>query len=561
MKIDIKDKLETIGDNFSYESFSTEINSYLKKVERTTDKNSFPLAKTQTIINTLREKSKEIDGRVQFKEIGTVQHIGNGVATISGLSQAGIDELVVFRNNSQGLILNLQTDSLDVVLLGSEEGIQGGSLVNHKNRKLKIPVGPDLIGRTINALGDPVDDGPSIDSLELRFIERTAPNITKRSPVNSPLHTGTKIIDTLFPIGKGQRELIIGDRQTGKTTLAIDAIINQKGKEVICIYVSIGQKKSSLLSVSKILKKNKAFDYSIVVSASPDDPPAQKYLAPFSGMTIAEYFLDQGEDVLIIFDDLSKHADAYRELSLLLRRPPGREAYPGDIFYLHSRLLERACKLNKDNRGGSITAIPILTTQQGNVSAYIPTNLISICDGQIVLDRDKFNKGFKPAVHIGTSVSRVGGNAQTKIIRKLANSLKLDLSQFEEVEKFSRFGTELDDSTKKVIERGRRLQEILTQSIHSPFSLSEQVLILYAATHGYLDKIKLNNINKFEKQLIFWTKNEYENEKLLDDIQSQKVLSIQIENQIIDLLEKFILILELGDNEDEQNDNGSDPAR
>ena len=561
MKIDIKDKLETIGDNFSYESFSTEINSYLKKVERTTDKNSFPLAKTQTIINTLREKSKEIEGRVKLKEIGNVQHIGNGVATISGPPQAGIDELVVFRNNSQGLILNLQTDSLDVVLLGSEEGIQGGSLVNHKNWKLKIPVGPDLIGRTINALGDPVDDGPPIDSLELRFIERTAPKITKRSPVNSPLHTGTKIIDTLFPIGKGQRELIIGDRQTGKTTLAIDAIINQKGKEVICIYVSIGQKKSSLLSVSKILKKNKAFDYSIVVSASPDDPPAQKYLAPFSGMTIAEYFLDQGEDVLIVFDDLSKHADAYRELSLLLRRPPGREAYPGDIFYLHSRLLERACKLNKENRGGSITAIPILTTQQGNVSAYIPTNLISICDGQIVLDRDKFNKGFKPAVHIGTSVSRVGGNAQTKIIRKLTNSLKLDLSQFEEVEKFSRFGTELDDSTKKVIERGRRLQEILTQSIHSPFSLCEQVLILYAATHGYLDKIKLNNINKFEKQLIFWTKNEYENEKLLDDIQSQKVLSIQIENQIIDLLEKFILILELGDNEDEQNDNGSDPAR
>jgi F-type H+/Na+-transporting ATPase subunit alpha len=551
MKIDIKDKLEIIGDNFSYESFSTLINSYLIQAELTTDKSSMPLLKTQSILRTLREKSKEINGSVHFEEIGTVQHIGNGVATISGLSQAGIDELVQFNNDSKGLILNLHTESLDVVLLGSEEGIQGGSLVNHKNEKLKIPVGSKLIGRIINALGDPIDDGPVINSLERRFIERTAPKITQRSPVNSPLQTGTKIIDTLFPIGKGQRELIIGDRQTGKTTIAIDAIINQKGKEVVCIYVSIGQKKSSLLSVTEILRKNKAFTYSIVVAASPDDPPAQKYLAPFTGMTIAEYFLDQGEDVLVVFDDLSKHADAYRELSLLLRRPPGREAYPGDIFYLHSRLLERACKLNKENQGGSISAIPILTTQQGNISAYIPTNLISICDGQIALDRDKFNKGLKPAVHIGTSVSRVGGAAQTNIIRKLANSLKLDLSQFEEVEKFSRFGTELDESTKMIIDRGRRLQEILTQSIHNPYSLSEQVLILYAATHGYLDKIEINNVNEFEKQLIFWAKNEFENKKLLDDIQSEKVLSMEIEKQIIELLDTFNLKLEMGDSENE----------
>ena len=549
MKIDIKENLEKIGEKYSFESFFALIIDHLKEVEQSNGNDHVQFPKTKEIIRSLREKSKEIDGSVHFEEVGTVQHIGNGVATISGLSQAAIDELVDFKNNSQGLILNLQTESLDVVLLGNDEGIQGGSLVTHQNNKLNIPVGPNLIGRTINALGSSIDDGPIINSLERRFFERSAPEITQRSPVDTPLQTGTMIIDALFPIGKGQRELIVGDRQTGKTTLAIDAIINQRGKNVICVYVSIGQKKSSLLAITEILKKNKAFEYSIVVAASPDDPPAQKYIAPFTGMTIAEYFLDQGDDVLVVFDDLSKHADAYRELSLLLRRPPGREAYPGDIFYLHSRLLERACKLNEDHKGGSITAIPILTTQQGNISAYIPTNLISICDGQIVLDRDKFNKGFKPSVNIGTSVSRVGGAAQTKIIRRLANSLKLDLSQFEEVEKFSKFGTELDESTKKMIDRGQRVQEILTQSIHRPYSLSEQVLILYAATHGYLDRVKIKDVKYYEQQLFIWTKELHE--KLLDSILAEKDLSSEIEKQIIELLDAFYLEWEMGDSEDE----------
>ncbi len=422
-------------------------------------------------------------------------------------------------------------------------------MVTHQNNKLRIPVGFDLIGRVINALGEPIDDGPDINSSDFRFIERPSPDITHRSPVNTPLQTGSKIIDALFPIGKGQRELIVGDRQTGKTTLTVDAIINQCGKNVKCVYVSIGQKKSSLSRVNDVLRKNKAFDYKIVISAAPDDPPAQKYLAPFTGMTVAEFFLDQGEDVLIIFDDLTKHADAYRELSLLLRRPPGREAYPGDIFYLHSRLLERACKLSVDQGGGSITAIPIIAMQQGNISAYIPTNLISICDGQIVLDKEKFNKGFKPAVNIGISVSRVGGAAQTEAMRGFANTLKLELSQFEEVEKFTQFGTELDEATTQMIKRGRLLQKILTQTIHRPYSLSEQVLLLFAATRGYLDALKINKLKRYEKKLLNWSRNNKTD--ILEIIKVEKVLSPEIEKQITDLLDSFSLYLEKGDDTNE----------
>jgi F-type H+-transporting ATPase subunit alpha len=496
MSLDIKINTKQMSKDFSHESFSGLISDHIEKIKDTYTNQQQNFPRTKAIIQSLRDKSKEITGAVIFEEVGTVQHIGNGVANISGLSQAAIDELVEFRNGTRGLILNLHTTSLDVILLGNEEGIQGGSLVTHHNKMLRIPVGNNLIGRVVNALGEPIDDGPDIDPLDFRLIERSAPDITHRSPVNTPLQTGTKIIDALFPIGKGQRELIVGDRQTGKTTLAIDAIINQRGKNVKCVYVSIGQKKSSLSRVNDILRKNKAFEYTIVISAAPDDPPAQKYLAPFTGMTIAEFFLDQGDDVLIIFDDLTKHADAYRELSLLLRRPPGREAYPGDIFYLHSRLLERACKLSDEHGGGSITAIPIIAMQQGNISAYIPTNLISICDGQIVLDKEKFNKGFKPAVNIGISVSRVGSAAQTEVIRGLANTLKLELSQFEEVEKFTRFGTELDESTTQMIKRGRRLQKILTQTIHRPYSLSEQVLLLFAANRGYLDSVKINDLTR-----------------------------------------------------------------
>jgi len=549
MSLDIKINLEQMSKYFSHESFSELISDHIKKINDTytNEQENFP--RTESIIQSLRSKSKEITSAVFFEEVGTVQHIGNGVANISGLSQAAIDELVEFRNGTRGLILNLHTTSLDVILLGNEEGIQGGSLVTHHNKMLRIPVGNDLIGRVINALGEPIDDGPDINSSGFRFIERSAPEITHRSPVNTPLQTGSKIIDALFPIGKGQRELIVGDRQTGKTILAVDAMINQRGKNVKCVYVSIGQKKSSLLRVNDVLKKNKAFDYTIVISAAPDDPPAQKYLAPFTGMTVAEFFLDQGEDVLIIFDDLTKHADAYRELSLLLRRPPGREAYPGDIFYLHSRLLERACKLSDNQGGGSITAIPIIAMQQGNISAYIPTNLISICDGQIVLDKEKFNKGFKPAVNIGISVSRVGSAAQTEVIRGLANTLKLELSQFEEVERFTRFGTELDESTTQMIKRGRRLQEILTQTIHRPYSLSEQVLLLFAANRGYLDSLKTNDLKRYERDLLIWSRNNRTD--VLEIIDIEKVFTPEIEKRITDLLDSFSSYWEKGDDANE----------
>ena len=549
MSLDIKINLEQMSKDFSHESFSELISDHIKKINDTytNEQENFP--RTKSIIQSLRSKSKEITSAVFFEEVGTVQHIGNGVANISGLSQAAIDELVEFRNGTRGLILNLHTTSLDVILLGNEEGIQGGSLVTHHNKMLRIPVGNDLIGRVINALGEPIDDGPDINSSGFRFIERSAPEITHRSPVNTPLQTGSKIIDALFPIGKGQRELIVGDRQTGKTILAVDAMINQRGKNVRCVYVSIGQKKSSLLRVNDVLKKNKAFDYTIVISAAPDDPPAQKYLAPFTGMTVAEFFLDQGEDVLIIFDDLTKHADAYRELSLLLRRPPGREAYPGDIFYLHSRLLERACKLSDNQGGGSITAIPIIAMQQGNISAYIPTNLISICDGQIVLDKEKFNKGFKPAVNIGISVSRVGNAAQTEVIRGLANTLKLELSQFEEVERFTRFGTELDESTTQMIKRGRRLQEILTQTIHRPYSLSEQVLLLFAANRGYLDSLKTNDLKRYERDLLIWSRNNRTD--VLEIIDIEKVFTPEIEKRITDLLDSFSSYWEKGDDANE----------
>ena len=549
MSLDIKINLKHLLKEFSHESFSVLISDHIKNIERTNRNKRQHLPSTKAIIQSLKEKSKEINNRVYFKEVGTVQHIGNGVANISGLSQAAIDELVEFKNGAQGLILNLHTTSLDVILLKNEEGIQGGNLVTHHNNKLRIPVGIDLIGRVINALGEPIDAGPEINSLELRFIEHPAPTITHRSPVNTPLQTGSKIIDALFPIGKGQRELIIGDRQTGKTTLAIDTIINQRGKNVKCVYVSIGQKKSSLLNVNDILSRNKAFDYTTVISAAPDDPPAQKYLAPFAGMTVAEFFLEQGDDVLIIFDDLTKHADAYRELSLLLRRPPGREAYPGDIFYLHSRLLERACKLSDNQGGGSITAIPIITMQQGNISAYIPTNLISICDGQIVLDKEKFNKNFKPAVNIGISVSRVGNAAQTEMIRGLANTLKLELSQFEEVERFSRFGTELDEATTQMIKRGRRLQKVLTQTIHHPYSLSEQVLLLFASTRGYLDSVKISDIKRYEKDLFIWSRNNKND--VLEKIRTEEIFSSEIEEQIADLLDSFSLYWEKGDDVNE----------
>jgi F-type H+-transporting ATPase subunit alpha len=491
----------------------------------------------QQILDLLAVQSDAYENKVSIKAVGTVQHIGNGVANISGLPQAGINEMVNFSTGIQGLILNLDADSIDVILLGPEEGIHGGDMVTSSREKITVPVGPDVIGRVLNALGQPQDDLPPISAVDFHNIDIIAPGIIERAPVNEPLHTGIKIIDALFPIGRGQRELIIGDRQTGKTSLAMDTILSQKHSNVYCIYVAIGQKKSSVLSVMDTLQQHDAFKYTSVITSNPDDPPALRYLAPFTGCTMAEYFLNQGQDVLIIYDDLSKHADAYRELSLLLRRPPGREAYPGDIFYLHSRLLERSCKLNEINGGGSLTALPIMTMQQGNISAYIPTNLISICDGQIVLSTDKFNRGFKPAIHIGLSVSRVGGAAQTTAMRTVSNELKLDLSQYEEVERFTQFGTEVDETTKKQIRRGQMLQNLLNQAENHPLPLAEQVVIFYAANKGYLDHVDLDQVEEFENMLINWIHKNHSG--IFNDISRERKLIPEIERHLKTILIDF----------------------
>jgi F-type H+-transporting ATPase subunit alpha len=477
-----------------------------------------------TLLQAIREQRDQVGRQVRFHDVGTVQHIGNGVATLSGLPRARTDELVTFPTGVQGLILNLDHDRIDVILLGPEEGIQGGDLVTATGRRLRVPVGQRLLGRVVNPLGEPLDERGSIDAAEFHYLERDAPGIVERAPVNEPLQTGLKIVDALIPIGRGQRELIVGDRQTGKTTVAVDAILNQQDSGVECVYVAIGQKKSTTLSIMQALHQEGALAYTIVVVSSPDDPPAQRYLAPYAGCTMAEFLMHKGHDVLIVYDDLSKHADAYRELSLLLRRPPGREAYPGDIFYLHARLLERACKLAPPSSpprggkergsslpwggkegglsGGSLTALPIVEMQRGNLAAYIPTNLISITDGQLVLDAELFNRGVKPAVNVGRSVSRVGGAAQTAAIRAVTGKLRLELSQFEEVARFARFGTEVDDATQRQIRRGERLRAVLSQPAHRPLSLAAQVIVLLAATEGYLDDTALEDVPELLSSLL-----------------------------------------------------------
>ncbi len=460
------------------------------------------------LTRTLEAHIGEMTADVELREVGTVQHVGSGVATLSGLPQSRINELVTFPTGVQGMILNLEQDTIDVILLGASEGIQGGDLVTATGERLSVPVGSGLTGRVVNPLTEPLDNKGSVEAPERWYLERDAPGIVQRSPVEEPLMTGWKVLDALVPIGRGQRELIVGDRQTGKTTLAVDAILNQQDRGVLCFYVAIGQKKSTTLGVIQTLERFEAMEYTTVVVSGSDDPPALRYLAPYAGMTMAESMMRDGRDVLIIFDDLTKHANAYRELSLLLHRPPGREAYPGDIFYAHSRLLERACKLNEANGGGSITALPIVETQQGNISAYIPTNLISITDGQIRLETDLFNQGIKPAVDVGRSVSRVGGQAQVPVIKELASNLRLELTQYEEVERFSRFGTEIDEATRQQIRRGERWREILTQPIHKPRSLSAQIIILWAASHGYLDDVSVDDVTDFEREFVAYCRNE-----------------------------------------------------
>ncbi len=461
------------------------------------------------LMQLLAERAPAVEPRVRFQAVGTVQRIGSGVATLSGLPHSCTDELVTFPTGVQGLILNLERDHVDVILLGSDEGIQGGDQVLATGERLRVPVGRNLLGRIVNPLGQPLDERGPIESAYYTHLEHDAPGIVEREPVNEPLLTGWKMVDALVPIGRGQRELIIGDRQTGKTSLAVDTILNQKHTGVACFYVAIGQKKSSTLAVIETLQKAGALDYTTVIVSSPDDPPALRYLAPYAGCTMAEGVMWEGRDVLVVYDDLTRHADAYRELSLLLRRPPGREAYPGDIFYLHSRLLERACKLNEAAGGHSLTALPIVETQRGNMSAYIPTNLISITDGQILLDSDLFHRGVKPAIDAGRSVSRVGGAAQAPAMRALASTLRLELAQFEEVARFVRFGSDVDEATQRQIRRGERLQQLLTQSVHRPLALAAQIIMLAAAAEGYLDDVPAGDVPAFERALLAHFEVEY----------------------------------------------------
>ena len=535
-----KEQLESLSKGLERNAkLATSKEDFLKGVKHQVKQNDSiaPERNIKGLVENLANKSRELQTRVRFMDVGTVHRIGNGVATVSGLPNVSIDEIVTFPTGMEGMALNLDRKHVDLIMLGSEKGIRGGDLVQATGQRLKIPVGAQLLGRVVDPLGNPIDRDDLIEASEFRFFSKIAPGVIERAPVNESLFTGTKVIDTLFPIGRGQRELILGDRQTGKSTLAVDAIISQKHSGVRCIYVAIGQKKSSTLSAIQTLREQAVLDHTIVVMSSSDDQPALRYLAPYSGMTMAEYFLDQGLDVLIIFDDLSKHADAYRELSLLLRRPPGREAYPGDIFYIHSKLLERACKLNSENGGGSITALPIATTQNGNIAAYITTNLISITDGQLVLDADLFNQDQKPAIDIGRSVSRVGGAAQKPAMRELVGNLKLELSQYQEVEHFTRFGTEVDETTRRQINKGKRILRILKQGPNNPYSFSITIVILFALNKGYLDQIPINKIGEYEQALRSYF-NQRES-KLLNHLEQEARLTESISIELIKALSAF----------------------
>lgn len=497
---------------------------------------------TDFVIRELQSLSQEQKHRLFVRSVGTVQHIGNGIATLSGMPMVHLEELVTFPNGVQGMVLNLDRKHVDVILLGPDTGIRGGDVAEATGRRLSIPVGMSFLGRVVDPLGRPLDDNRPIIPSEFRYVEQIAPGVIARAPVDTPLYTGTKIIDTLLPLGRGQRELIVGDRQIGKTTLAIDAILSQKGTDVKCVYVSIGQKKTSVLNAIETLKSGGVLNQTTVMISSPDDPPALRYLAPYAGVTIAEFFLDRGMDVLIVYDDLSKHADTYREMSLLLRRPPGREAYPGDIFYLHSRLLERACRLNEEHGGGSITALPIATTQRGDISSYIVTNLISITDGQIVLDADAFNKGSKPAIDIGRSVSRVGSAAQERAMKSVVGALKLELSQYEEVARFARFGTEVNDATKRQIERGQRVEALLGQGPNRPVKMEDQVVLFYALTEGFMDSIDPMDIPHFSAAMIHHI--HYHAAQSVDQIRYHRELDQAVEDELIREFNNFVSIWE-----------------
>ena len=494
--------------------------------------------KPEEISKLIKEQIKHYENRIAQDDVGTTIMIGDGIARVSGLDKCMANELVQFPNGAYGMALNLEENSVAVVMLGDDEDIKEGDVVKRTGHVVSVPVGEGLIGRVVNALGQPVDGKGPVDAKEHRPIEHNAPGIIERKGVSVPLQTGIKAIDSMIPIGRGQRELIIGDRQTGKTVIALDTIINQKGKDVICVYVAIGQKASTIAKVVNNLNKYDAMDYTIVVASTASDSAPLQYIAPYSGTAIAEYFMHKGKDVLIVYDDLSKHAVAYRTLSLLLGRSPGREAYPGDVFYLHSRLLERSSKLKDELGGGSITALPIIETQAGDVSAYIPTNVISITDGQIFLESDLFFSGMRPAVNVGLSVSRVGGAAQTKAMKKAAGSIRIDLAQYREMEVFTQFSSDLDENTKEQLQYGKGLMELLKQPLCNPLSMAEEVIILVAATNKVFLPVEVSEVKKKKLEMLEYFHSAHKD--IVDEIEEKQVLTDELKDKIVAAAKEFI---------------------
>lgn len=493
--------------------------------------------KPEEISKIIQEQIKRYDEVLETSEVGTIISVGDGIALIHGLEKAMYGELLLFPGNIYGMVLNLEEEHVGAVLMGNESNIKEGDAVKRTGRVVEVPVGDAMLGRVVNALGQPIDGLGEIIADKHMPVERVASGVMTRKSVNQPLQTGLKVIDSMIPIGRGQRELIIGDRQTGKTAIAIDTILNQKDKDVLCVYVAIGQKASTVAQIVEKLKQHDALKYTVIVSATASELAPLQYLAPYSGCTIAEYWMDLGKDVLIVYDDLSKHAVAYRTLSLLLRRPPGREAYPGDVFYLHSRLLERAAKLNEEYGNGSLTALPIIETQAGDISAYIPTNVISITDGQIFLQSELFNAGVRPAVDSGFSVSRVGSSAQCKAMKQVSGSLKLELAQYRELQAFTKFGSDLDAATKAVLDHGERLSQLLVQNQYSPLSVSEQVLSLFAAKHKFLSNVDIDRIHEYESKMHLYIKENYSD--LYEKLTVTQVIDDALNDELLSALKQF----------------------
>lgn len=492
----------------------------------------------EEITGIIKDRIANFESRLQMNEIGTVLTIGDGVARVFGLKNVLAGELVEFEGGVKGMVLNLETNNVGIVVLGNDETIKEGSTVKRTEKIVSVPVGNALLGRVVNAIGEPIDGQGEINTKETRNVEVKAPGIIARKSVHEPMQTGIKAIDAMIPIGRGQRELIIGDRKTGKTAVAVDTIINQKGKDVVCVYVAIGQKQSTVRQVYQKLMEAGALEYTIIVSATASHSAPLQYLAPYTGATMGEYYRDQGKHALIVYDDLTKQSQAYRQLSLLLRRPPGREAFPGDVFYIHSRLLERACKVNDELGAGSLTALPIIETQEGDVAAYIPTNVISITDGQIYLESDLFNSGVRPAVNVGLSVSRVGGSAQIKAMKKVAGTLRLDLAQYRELAAFAQFGSDLDEATQRQLNRGARLVELLKQGQYSPMDVIDQSVSIFAATKGYFDSIPVNKIQQVEKDMLAMLNSRHGD--MMNQMRSEKQMSAENEAKVTDLIKNFV---------------------